>query len=148
MGPAHHAGFSSAHAVGNPMTIISGPSRIDGTGAFALEDFRARQKLGELDGELITIREARQRARHSKRLHLVELDERRALDCSGGASPLKYVNHSCKPNAFMRIAHGRVEFYARRAIAAGEELTAHYGETHHGGTLACRCGALGCQLFI
>lgn len=130
------------------MSIVSGPSRIDGTGAFAVEHFRARQKLGELDGELISIREARRRARQSTRLHLVELDERRALDCSEGASPLKFVNHSCNPNAFMRIAHGRVEFYARRAIAAGEELTAHYGQTHHAGTLACRCGALGCQLFI
>ncbi len=130
------------------MTIISAPSRIDGTGAFAQVAFRARQKLGELDGELITIREARERAKRSTRLHLVELDDRTALDCSGGESALKYVNHSCDPNAFMRIAYGRVEFYARRAIGAGEELTAHYGETHHEGTLACRCAALHCQLFI
>ena len=33
------------------MTIISAPSRIDGTGAFSQVAFRARQKLGELDGE-------------------------------------------------------------------------------------------------
>jgi SET domain-containing protein len=130
------------------MKVTSGRSRIEGTGAFALVPFMPREKLGELDGELITIREARRRAMQSRRLHLVELDDRRALDCSAGKSPLKYVNHSCEPNAYMRIAFGRVEFYARRAIVSGEELTAHYGETHHEGTLPCRCGAVSCQKFI
>jgi SET domain-containing protein len=32
-----------------------------------------------------------------------------------------------------------------RAIAAGEELTADYGETHHAGTLRCQCGAANCR---
>jgi uncharacterized protein len=31
-----------------------------------------------------------------------------------------------------------------RAVAAGEEITVNYGETHHEGKLACRCGAPGC----
>jgi SET domain-containing protein len=48
----------------------------------------------------------------------------------------------------MRIAYRHVEFYALRDIEAGEELTAHYGETHHEGTLPCRCGADRCQGFI
>lgn len=130
------------------MKVASGRSRIEGTGAFALVPFKPREKLGEIDGQLITVREARLRARQSQRLHLVELDDRQALDCSAGISPLKYVNHSCEPNTFMRIAYGRVEFYARRAIEVGEELTAHYGETHHEGTLPCLCGAVRCQRFI
>jgi SET domain-containing protein len=38
-----------------------------------------------------------------------------------------------------------VEFYALRKIAPGEELTVDYGQTHHQGRLACRCGAEGCR---
>ena len=57
---------------------------------------------------------------------------------------LRFTNHSCAPNAFLRIARGRVEVYALRDVAAGEELTADYGESHHAGRLACRCGASGC----
>ena len=44
----------------------------------------------------------------------------------------------------LRVNQGRVEFYAMRDIAAGEELTVRYGETHHQGRLQCRCGAPGC----
>jgi uncharacterized protein len=41
------------------------------------------------------------------------------------------------------MRQGRVEFYALRAIATGEEITVDYGETHHAGKLACRCGVPG-----
>jgi SET domain-containing protein len=54
------------------------------------------------------------------------------------------LNHSCRPNARLCIRQGRVEFYALRDIAPGEEITVDYGETHHEGTLACRCGAANC----
>jgi SET domain-containing protein len=42
------------------------------------------------------------------------------------------------------IGQGRVEFYALRAIAVGEEITVNYGETHHQGRLTCRCGSAAC----
>jgi SET domain-containing protein len=51
---------------------------------------------------------------------------------------MRYTNHSCRPNARLSIERGRVEFYALREIAPGEEITVDYGETHHQGTLACR----------
>ena len=56
----------------------------------------------------------------------------------------RFLNHSCRPNARLQIRDGRIEFYALRAIVPGEEITVNYGETHHEGTLACRCGAPGC----
>ena len=75
---------------------------------------------------------------------MIEVSERRAIDASQSADPLRYTNHSCAPNAVLRIRQGRVEFYAMRDVAPGEELTVNYGETHHEGRLACRCGAPGC----
>ncbi|MCC6246994.1 MAG: SET domain-containing protein-lysine N-methyltransferase, partial [Rubrivivax sp.] len=70
---------------------------------------------------------------------------RRAIDFSKSADPMRFTNHSCRPNARLVIRNGRVEFYARRAIAPGEEITVDYGETHHEGRLACRCGTPGCR---
>jgi len=119
-------------------------SRIDGLGAFAGEAIPARRKIGEIRGEAISVREARRRARGQARIMIVELSETRALDASASSDPLRYTNHSCRPNAVLRIRQGRVEFYAMRELARGEEITVDYGPTHHEGRLRCRCGAPGC----
>ena len=119
-------------------------SRIDGRGAFAAEPIPARRKIGEVGGESISVREARRRARGQQRIMIVEVSDRRAIDASQSTDPLRFTNHSCRPNAVLRIRQGRVEFYAMREIAPGEEITVDYGETHHEGQLRCRCGAPGC----
>jgi len=120
------------------------PSPIDGQGAFAVEAIPARRKIGEIRGEAISVHEARRRAKGQARIMIVELSDKRALDATWSLDALRFANHSCRPNAVLRIRQGRVEFYAMRAVAAGEELTVSYGETHHAGRLACRCGAPGC----
>jgi len=119
-------------------------SRIDGHGAFAAEAMPARRKIGEIRGESVSVREARRRAKTMERIMIVEVSHTRAIDASGSTDPLRFTNHSCQPNAVLRIRQGRVEFYAMRDIAAGEEITVNYGETHHEGKLRCRCGAPGC----
>jgi uncharacterized protein len=131
---------------GNPQkfAVVNAASRIDGQGAFAAEPIPARRKIGEIRGEAISVREARRRAKGVARIMIVEVTHTRAIDASHSADPLRYTNHSCRPNAVLRIRQGRVEFYAMRDVAAGEELTVNYGETHHEGTLRCRCGASGC----
>ncbi len=123
-------------------------SRIDGFGAFAAEPIPARLKIGEIRGESISVAEARIRATRHERIMIVELSARRAIDFSQSADPMRYTNHSCKANARLCIRQGRVEFYALRAIEPGEEITVNYGETHHQGQLACRCGAPGCAGWL
>lgn len=119
-------------------------SRIDGRGAFAAEAMPARRKIGEIRGESVSVREARRRAKTMERIMIVEVSHTRAIDASLSTDPLRFTNHSCQPNAVLRIRQGRVEFYAMRDIAVGEEITVNYGETHHEGKLRCRCGAPGC----
>jgi len=121
-----------------------GPSPIDGLGVFAAEPVAARRKIGEIRGESISVVDARIRATRSERVMIVELSAKRAIDFSKSSDPMRYTNHSCAPNARLCTRAGRVEFYALRAIAVGEEITAHYGSTHHEGQLACRCGAANC----
>ena len=119
-------------------------STIDGLGAFADEAIPPRLKIGEIRGESVSVQEARIRATRSERIMIVELSARRAIDFSKSTDPMRYVNHSCQPNARLCIRQGRVEFYALRAISPGEEITVDYGPTHHEGRLVCRCGAPGC----
>jgi uncharacterized protein len=121
------------------------PSAIDGHGVFAAEGVAARAKIGEIRGEAISVEEARIRATRHERIMIVELSARRAIDFTKSSDPMRFTNHSCQPNARLSIENGRVEFYALRVIAVGEELTVDYGETHHDGKLACRCGATGCR---
>lgn len=124
------------------------PSKIDGKGAFALQSIPARKKIGNLAGEIITLRQARIRAAKTNRVAMVEFGDGRALDASVNPNELRYVNHSCQPNTFMRFCYSRVEFYSLKAINKGEELTCNYGETHHDGKLQCRCGAENCKGFL
>ena len=120
-------------------------STIDGQGVFAAESVRKRLKIGEIRGESISVNEARIRATRSERIMIVELSSKKAIDFSRSSDPMRYTNHSCRPNAQLVIRNGRVEFYALRDIPPGAEITVDYGETHHDGRLACRCGAPGCR---
>jgi len=124
--------------------VRSAPSPIEGTGVFAAAKIPRRAKIGEVTGELISVRTARQRARRSCRLCLIDLSGTRALDCTKG-NVLRLLNHSCRSNAFLRIFRERVEVYARRDIRPGEEITVDYGESPHSGGMKCGCGHRECR---
>ena len=128
--------------------VTNAPSRIDGTGAYAAEAIPARRKIGEIRGESISVAEARRRAAGQQRIMIVEVSPRTAIDFTRSSDPMRFTNHSCQANARLQIRDGRIEFYSLRAIEPGEEVTVNYGETHHEGTLACRCGAEGCIGFL
>lgn len=126
-------------------------SRIAGKGAYTLAAIPAKKKLGNMAGEIISYKEAQKRVKKQpgNTLFMVEFDnEDIALDASINSNELRYINHSCDPNTYMRRAYQKVEFYTLRAIKKGEELTCDYGETHHDGKLPCRCGATNCRGFI
>jgi SET domain-containing protein len=123
-------------------------SPIHGRGLFAVTPMAARRKLGEFIGEYISQSEARSRAKRSEVIAIVELNSSWAIDASVGGNEFRYVNHSCKPNIFMRRCYKRVEFYALRNISSGEELTCDYGETHHNGALRCTCLSSNCRGYI
>ena len=124
--------------------IVAARSPIDGRGAFAGAPIPGRAKIGEITGELISIRTARQLAKGRCRMCLIDISGKRALDCAKGNS-LRFLNHSCRPNAYLRVFRERVEVYARRRIRNGEELTVDYGESPHSGGMKCRCGHPDCR---
>ena len=128
--------------------VVAAPSAIDGLGAFAAEFIPARRKIGEIRGDSIPTSEAyaraRAAAREGGRIYMIALSERRTLDATAGTDVLRHANHACEPNTVLKVQQGRVAFFALRDIQPGEELTARYGPTHHGGKLVCRCGSPRC----
>jgi uncharacterized protein len=128
-----------------PIPFRVGNSTIDGKGLFSKICLRNRQKIGEFAGELISIREARRRAKSLKSIAIVELNNGKAIDGTRNGNGFRYINHSCSPNTFMRRFRNIMEFYALRDIKSGEELTCDYGESHHSGTRPCSCGSRKCR---
>jgi uncharacterized protein len=123
-------------------------SKIAGKGAYALQRIPARKKIGDLGGVIITMKEAMRLIKNLKVINLVELDNDLALNASANPNDMRFINHSCGPNTYLRVMKDRVEFYALRDIRKGEELSCDYGETHHEGKLPCKCGAKNCRGFI
>jgi len=138
-----HAALPLATSTRGSLVVKASP--IDGRGLFTATPIPAKKKIGELIGERITVKEARKRAACLRRIAIVELAHRGAIDATSGGCLFKYINHSCSPNTFMRRIGDRVEFYALCDIASGTELTCNYGETHHNGKLQCRCGSKRCR---
>lgn len=124
-----------------------GPSQIHGKGLFALDNVPARKKLGALSGEVISRKEGRARAKKQKTISIVELWNGQSLDATQ-SNELRYINHSCQPNTFMRTIGYHVEFYTLKKVKTGEEFTCDYGETHHEGERKCNCGVKGCKGFL
>ena len=123
-------------------------SKIHGMGTYAKESIPAKRKIGSLAGEVISKKKADRRSRLHESIAIVELWNGKAIDASVASNELRYINHCCDPNTYMRVFNYHVEFYALKDIDKGEELTCNYGLTHHDGKLPCRCGAKNCKGFI
>lgn len=131
-------------------------SRIQGVGAFALQDIPKGTRLIEYTGEKITNAEADRRYDdESMRRHhtfLFVLNLRTVVDAAHGGNESMYINHSCGPNCEAEIVRGRIWIEAIRNISAGTELTYDYQfENDPDYTeddlrfYACRCGADNCR---
>ena len=119
-------------------------SPIEGKGCFSVVAFKRARKIAEYSGERITNVEAKRRSLRRK-LRICEIDSRWSLDGSRGGNGTHYINHSCEPNAFMKILHGHILFIALRDITPGEEITIDYESTLHSDSKRCTCGADTCR---
>ncbi|HUS11047.1 MAG TPA: SET domain-containing protein-lysine N-methyltransferase [Pyrinomonadaceae bacterium] len=122
-------------------------SLIQGKGCFSVTHFKARRKIAEYTGERIRNAEANRRA-NRRRLRICAINERWSLDGSRGGNATHYINHSCEPNAFMKVLYGHVLFIALRDIEPGEEITIDYQSTLHSDKKRCICGAPSCRKTI
>jgi uncharacterized protein len=121
-------------------------SGIYGKGCYALARFQARRKIALYAGEVVRgERRIERRLREQEGdIKVIRLDDDLAIDGAVGGDATAYINHSCAPNAFMRIVPGeKVAFFALRDIEPGEEITMNYRDPDH--PPVCRCGAANCR---
>ena len=128
--------------------VCNKKSSIHGKGTYAKELIPAKRKIGSLAGDIISKKEATKRSSLLESIAIVELWNGKAIDASINGNQLRYINHCCNPNTYMRVFNYHVEFYALKDIKKNEELTCSYGLTHHEGKLPCKCGAKNCKGFI
>jgi uncharacterized protein len=121
-------------------------SGIYGRGCFALARFPARSKIALYAGEIVRgpRRIERLLQEQADDIKVIRLADDLAIDGALGGDATAYINHSCAPNAFMRIVPGeKVAVFALRDIEPGEEITMNYRDPHH--PPVCRCGADNCR---
>ena len=135
-------------------------SKIQGIGAFAIQDIPKGTRLIEYTGEKISNAEADRRAEEdtSGRHHtfLFVLNKKQVIDATYGGNESMYINHSCDPNAETFIPRGRIWIESMRDIAAGEEITydyqydmdPKYTDDDLFRLYACRCGSPKCRKTI
>lgn len=121
------------------------PSASYGRGCFARTYFPARKKSALYAGESVRCRRRIEaRLRQQDAIKLIRLNSDLAIDGAVGGDATAYINHSCAPNAFMRVVPGnQVAFFALRNIQPGAELTIAYRDADH--PAVCRCGAAQCR---
>jgi len=132
-------------------------SAIAGRGAFATRPIERDEFIVEDKGERIT--EAEFQRRDPERgpgepHHTVffEVATDVVIDANVGGNGARFINHSCDPNCVIRIDDGRVNIYAKRAIATGEELSFDYSYVRDEHVTAemlaahgCHCGSPRCR---
>lgn len=133
---------------GYPVFIRNSP--IQGLGCFAAADIPAGATIIEYTGECIDLIEAIRRADPScpdYSPYIMKHVNGFFIDAARGGNEARFVNHSCRPNCWVRQTARRAFITASRPICKGEELTYDYAYDEIYRT-PCRCGAPNCKGFI
>jgi SET domain-containing protein len=137
--------------------VVVKKSAIQGRGVFATRAIAKGERIIEYVGERISHEDATARYDDEKmRRHhtfLFAVDDETCIDATASGNESRYINHSCEPNANVKIVRGRVFITAARPIAAGDEVLYDYWYTTDDSyTLAdlrrvypCRCGVATCR---
>jgi tetratricopeptide (TPR) repeat protein len=119
-------------------------SRVHRFGVFADEAIPRGRRVIEYVGERIGRREAVRRW-DPKRSYLFGLSSYWRIDGAIGGSGAEFINHSCEPNVMVRLIRGRLFYFSKRRIGAGEELTLDYKYDPRIPPIPCHCGAKTCR---
>ncbi len=127
-----------------------------GIGVFALEDIDKDQLIGPYGGTVLTLEEADELPDEASHFLFAIRSGAQGvvLDGHTGKTPLKFINHSCSPNAIMRERFvdncWHVLVWALRPIRKGEEITHDFQLTTENDEdpdlrTPCLCGSATCR---
>ena len=98
-----------------------------GLGFFALEPIPRNKRIIEYTGPYVPNEVVDQRDGK----YFFGVNSKWTIDGSPRSNIARYINHSCKPNAEAIISGRRVWIWSKKKIAAGEEVTYHYGKEYY-----------------
>ncbi|XP_065881270.1 histone-lysine N-methyltransferase ATXR7 isoform X2 [Euphorbia lathyris] len=129
-------------------------SKIHDWGLVALEPIEAEDFVIEYVGELIRprisdIRECLYEKMGIGSSYLFRLDDGYVVDATKRGGIARFVNHSCDPNCYTKVisveGQKKIFIYAKRHIAAGEEITYNYKFPLEENKIPCNCGSRKCR---
>jgi uncharacterized protein len=117
------------------------PSKVHGSGVFALEPIHKNTRIVDYAGELIRNRDSE--AREERYLAegciwVFRINRIWSRDAAVGGNIARFINHACRPNCWIEIVGRTIWIRASRTIRAGEELTYDYA-TDGEQSIVCRC---------
>ena len=124
-------------------------SRIHGWGVYATTAIPKNKRIIHYAGEKISNQESLKRERRYIRhghIWCFKLTNRTVIDAGVGGNIARFINHACKPNAYVDIKKGIIWIRASRTIRKGEEITYQYN-TDGEGLIKCRCHPA-CQTLL
>ncbi|XP_010270652.1 PREDICTED: histone-lysine N-methyltransferase ATXR7 isoform X2 [Nelumbo nucifera] len=129
-------------------------SKIHDWGLVALEPIEAEDFVIEYVGELIRPRISDIRERQYEKMgigssYLFRLDDGYVVDATKRGGVARFINHSCEPNCYTKVitvdGQKKIFIYAKRHIAAGEEITYNYKFPLEEKKIPCNCGSKRCR---
>ncbi|TKY72684.1 Histone-lysine N-methyltransferase ATXR7 [Spatholobus suberectus] len=129
-------------------------SKIHDWGLVALEPIEAEDFVIEYIGELIRPRISDIRERQYEKMeigssYLFRLDDGYVVDATKRGGIARFINHSCEPNCYTKVisveGQKKIFIYAKRHIAAGEEITYNYKFPLEEKKIPCNCGSRKCR---
>ena len=135
-------------------------SSIHAWGVFADEDIKEGEMLVEYRGEIIgnSVAEKRETEYEDAKIgsdYMFRVDGLSVCDATKQGNVARFINASCDPNCYTKIISidgtKRIAVYAKRDIAAGEELCYDYKfplEYDESKRIPCHCGARDCRGFM
>ncbi len=119
-------------------------SRIHRLGVFTLDDIPVGHQVIEFTGRRLRINQPA-KLKPYRADYAVVFNQGRAIDGYVGGSGAEFINYSCSPNLTDQCRQGRLFFYSRRRIRAGEELTRYYAHPIKARRIPCDCGERKCR---
>jgi len=119
----------------------------NGRGILANRNFESGEKILEFKGQILR-REELPVPYSAVEDHYMQIGERLYLGPSGDKDDL--INHSCQPNAGVKIRDKRVFLFSIKAIKKGEEITWDYSTTmdEDEWEMNCNCKSENCRRRI
>ena len=132
-----------------PSSSTRVPFSSTGNPNFATSRITKNTRVIHYAGERISNQESLKRERRYIRnghIWCFKLTNRSVIDAGVGGNVARFINHSCRPNAYVHIVDGVIWIRASRRIRRGEEITYNYN-TDGEGLIKCRCRP-DCQVLL